>query len=86
MIVFPPEKFKPHPTINRISKQEYLLKKAIIETRDEEEEKHWNEVIEDVYDLEFNNLFDVQEIFLRKELPSLDEVHALLDRLKKKGT
>jgi len=37
-----------------------------------------------VYDLEFNVLFDVQAIFLGKEMTSLDEVHALLDKIGKK--
>jgi hypothetical protein len=69
---------------NKMGKQEYLHKKAVIESRDEEEETQWNAIIEAVYGLEFNELFDIQAIFLSKELPSVDEVRVLLDRVKKK--
>jgi hypothetical protein len=68
----------------KMSKEEYLLKKAVIETRDEEEEKRWNAIMDTVYSLNFKDLIALQKLFLGKELPSLDEVEKFISTLTKK--
>jgi hypothetical protein len=69
---------------DKMDEQEYLLKKAVIESRDEEAEKQWNEIIEAVFSLNFSDLIELREIFLGKPLPSLDEVHEQLRKMEEK--
>ncbi len=65
---------------DKMSKQEYLLKKTVIETRDEEEEKQWNEIIKAVFSLNFRDLIELRGLFLGKDFPSLDEVRERLEQ------
>jgi hypothetical protein len=69
-----------------MSDQDFLLKKVIIEDRDKEEERKWNEVINAVYTLTFDDLIDFQKLFLGKPLPSLDEAFSFLNGIKKKDS
>jgi len=68
----------------KMNKEDYLLKKTAIETRDEEEEKRWNEIIDAVYSLSFDDLIALQKLFLGKELPHLEEVRKFLGSVVKK--
>jgi hypothetical protein len=68
----------------KMSKEEYLLKKAAIETRDEEDERRWSAVMNTVDSLNFKDLIALQKMFLGKELPSLDDVEAFISTLRKK--
>lgn len=70
---------------DKMSEQDYLLKKAVIETRDGEEEKQWNEIIEAVYDLDFNDLIALQTLFRGEVLPPLAEVENFLRAKNKNG-
>ncbi len=71
---------------DKTTKQEYLLKKAVIESRDAEEEKEWNEIIKAVFSLNFRDLIELRGLFLGKDFPSLDEVRERLEQYKKKGS
>ncbi len=68
----------------KMRKGDYLLKKTAIETRDEEEEKRWNEIIDAVYSLSFDDLIALQKLFLGKELPHFEEVRKFLGSVVKK--
>ncbi|MCK4500687.1 hypothetical protein KAU11_09315 [Candidatus Babeliales bacterium] len=67
-----------------LSEQEYLLKKAIIESRDEEAERQWNEIIKTVFSLNFSDLIELRGLFLGKPFPSLDTVQEKLKKLEEK--
>ncbi|MFW9888589.1 MAG: hypothetical protein ACFFER_10425 [Candidatus Thorarchaeota archaeon] len=69
-----------------MSEHEYLMKKAIIEKRDEGEEMKWRDVIDVVETLNYDDLIALQKLFLRKSIPSLDDVFSFLDEIERKGS
>lgn len=69
---------------DKMDEQEFLLKKAVIESRDEEAEKKWNEIIKSVFSLNFSDLIELRGLFLGKPFPSLDTVQEKLKKSKEK--
>jgi hypothetical protein len=70
----------------RMDKQEYLLKKAVIESRDDDEENEWNAILKTIFSLTFTDLIDLRGLFLGIDFPLLDEVQERLKKYEKKGS
>jgi hypothetical protein len=69
----------------KMKEENYLRKKTAIETRDEEVEKRWNEIIDTVYSLDFDDLIALQKLFHGEVLPPLAEVENFLRAKSKKS-
>lgn len=65
-----------------LEESKWLAKKKETEHRDDEEIRQWQSVIDDVANLSFSDLKDMQKLF-RDGLPSLDDIIRFLSDLKK---